>query len=497
MHDAPVTQTPLGRDTPDAGTPFSARLAAIGAFVFVGLVMLLQQLPHVFPGAPEPPEAGVTAPEQGDEFTMQAVMLVKLANVVRDGSGKVQDGERLMNLAETPGQTLVERVRTAVVAGEVVGAEEALRRLDAVGTEIAAADAQSEDAPPAGLDADIATLRRIYGGETVDDAEREELIARHGYFAKLALVHDAPRTDPTRERLTGGGIPLVLTLTAVMVVVTGAFIAAVVLFIVGVIRFSSGRIRPRFTPPLPGGSVFLETVAVMAIAFLALQAVKLAIATAFVKEGERAPEWLIVFSLATQWLLVAVPFYPLLRGVPWPELKRRIGWTRGEGVFREIGAGLGAYFATLPFLFVAIGVSLFILFVRALVDGGNGGPAAPDNPVAELLGSGGPLLLILVFLLATVWAPFVEESVFRGALYRHLRSWWGVAPSAVVTAIAFGVMHGYPFFLLLPVIVLGFNFSLMREWRGSLIGPMVTHGLHNATLLAIVGPLMWQMRIPG
>jgi membrane protease YdiL (CAAX protease family) len=33
---------------------------------------------------------------------------------------------------------------------------------------------------------------------------------------------------------------------------------------------------------------------------------------------------------------------------------------------------------------------------------------------------------------------------------------------------------------------LGIGFGLLRMWRGSLIAPMIAHGLHNGTLLAIV-----------
>jgi membrane protease YdiL (CAAX protease family) len=47
-------------------------------------------------------------------------------------------------------------------------------------------------------------------------------------------------------------------------------------------------------------------------------------------------------------------------------------------------------------------------------------------------------------------------------------------------------MHGYNILLLGPVICLGFVFALMREWRGSLIGSMTAHFLHNATALALV-----------
>jgi membrane protease YdiL (CAAX protease family) len=33
---------------------------------------------------------------------------------------------------------------------------------------------------------------------------------------------------------------------------------------------------------------------------------------------------------------------------------------------------------------------------------------------------------------------------------------------------------------------LGFNFALMRIWRGSLIAPMVAHALHNTVLVTML-----------
>jgi membrane protease YdiL (CAAX protease family) len=58
--------------------------------------------------------------------------------------------------------------------------------------------------------------------------------------------------------------------------------------------------------------------------------------------------------------------------------------------------------------------------------------------------------------------------------------------AAIITAAAFGVMHGYHFIMLTPVISLGVMFALMREWRGSLIGPIFAHMLHNGTLVALL-----------
>jgi membrane protease YdiL (CAAX protease family) len=76
--------------------------------------------------------------------------------------------------------------------------------------------------------------------------------------------------------------------------------------------------------------------------------------------------------------------------------------------------------------------------------------------------------------------------VFRGALYRHLRSRISVAAAAVLTALGFGLMHGYPIIMLGPVISLGAGFALMREWRGSIIASMTAHCIHNAGVLTLV-----------
>src|SRR5262249_2437749 len=95
-------------------------------------------------------------------------------------------------------------------------------------------------------------------------------------------------------------------------------------------------------------------------------------------------------------------------------------------------------------------------------------------------------VIILLGLLASLWAPLVEESIFRGAMYRQLRGWWHWAPAGIVTAILFGVMHGYPLLMLGPVISLGFGFALLRGWGGSLIAAMTAHCLHNTAVICMV-----------
>ncbi len=95
-------------------------------------------------------------------------------------------------------------------------------------------------------------------------------------------------------------------------------------------------------------------------------------------------------------------------------------------------------------------------------------------------------MIALIVALATMWAPLAEESVFRGALFRHLRGRMHWVAAGLLSAVAFAVVHNYGLLLTPPLIALGFAFAAMREWRGSLIAPMTAHLLHNGTIMLVV-----------
>jgi membrane protease YdiL (CAAX protease family) len=191
-----------------------------------------------------------------------------------------------------------------------------------------------------------------------------------------------------------------------------------------------------------------------------------------------------VIQVCAQWMLLVCPLWPLIRGMGWHRYRQAIGWHRGKGVFREIGAGILAYFAGLPLLVLGMGIALGLLALVTMfrVAAGLGDPPPPDNALFDLATSTNPVILILFFLLATVWAPLCEESIFRGALYRHLRGRAGIVVSAIASALVFGLCHAYGPVLVMPVVMLGVTFALMREWRGSLIAPITAHAMHNATV---------------
>jgi membrane protease YdiL (CAAX protease family) len=201
-------------------------------------------------------------------------------------------------------------------------------------------------------------------------------------------------------------------------------------------------------------------------------------------EGAEPPAWLTTLAMGIQWILVLVPFYPLLVGVPASRWKSDLGLNAPRGVFREIAFGIFAYLAGLPLLLLGAGISLILKIISDSINKTTGAP--PSNPVIDEVMKANPLTLILFFCLATIWAPFVEEVVFRGALFRHLRSWLILPIAAIGSALVFGLMHGYELIMLGPVITLGFTFAMMRHYRGSLVGPITAHALHNGTVMLLL-----------
>lgn len=511
----PASDIAPNRDTPDPGSPVARTIALIAVIVLVGAVMLVQQLSNVTPTASKE-KVEVKAPSGFTPIEGQIYAYVKYwgfmesfaptpnsgPNATPPGFvGNLDQGKTAIidGIRTVQGNDL-EEVRSAMAVAFVAGPEQGREDLTAVQKSLEAKKKKaSQSADPAateefpGLENDINLALNVLdnGADSISAEENKSLVDRHGYFAKLLFVADKPMGSSERTALTEGGGKMIGLLVLLVVFLFLVAIAAITCFIIAMVRLGSGKIKPKFKAPLPGGSIFLESLAVFAAGFLTLKVgMDLFAGGTGGPGGAAAPSMIAgVLSMILQWGLLLTVFWPRLRGVPMSELSRRIGWTKGEGVMKEIGAGVFAYFATLPIFLLVVLVMLAVMFLSAAASGFGGGGGdpmqPPENPIFDAIGSGNPLILGMLFLLATMWAPFVEESLFRGGLFRHLRSRMGVLLAALLSTIAFGVMHNYPWMLLAPVMTLGFNFALMREWRGSLIAPMFAHAMHNGTVLTI------------
>jgi membrane protease YdiL (CAAX protease family) len=272
-----------------------------------------------------------------------------------------------------------------------------------------------------------------------------------------------------------------MVMLLIVLIALVAVLGGLTCFVVAIVMMVTGSFRPAFRAPAPGGSVFLEIVAVFTGAFLLI---KVLLPMLVVGQDGHVADWGMKFHLIVQWAVVPVIFWPVVRGMRFADFRRRLGWHSGRGVIREAATGLFAYLASLPLLVVAAVVSLVLL--KLFKGTPDGGVPQVKNPVVDVISHAGSVELLMFFVLATCWAPLVEEAVFRGAFFGHLRSRVSLLLAAAVSAFVFGVMHGYEFLMLAPVMALGFTFALMREWRGSLVAPMTAHFVHNGTLMTVL-----------
>ena len=155
---------------------------------------------------------------------------------------------------------------------------------------------------------------------------------------------------------------------------------------------------------------------------------------------------------------------------------------------RDALAGLGCWVLGLP----VIAAAAFVTFAAAAVVAALAGkgdplesPTTAGHPIVDELAGGFPWAG--VFLVACVLAPLVEETFFRGVLYRHLRDATGgrgravsVAMSAAVSGVLFAAVHPQgPLFIPL-LAAIAWPLVHAREWRESLVAPVAAHALHNS-----------------
>lgn len=505
---AAASSPPLGsgrREPPDKGSRTMALVGWLAALALLGVVIVMNQ----FGEAPAEEPFRHVVPEN-DAFGLSAKTFVKLSRVspMFETSSPMFAAE-VAQSAKTP----EDHIRAAIVKAELDSPEAGLKALDAPesvaakfadtpsapeGTAAPAAESADDPAalPPPQDDvavkhaAQIATDTRIVrsvlteGPLGLTSSEREAFEARYGWFARLALARGLPPESAERREVLAGGGQILAAVVLALGIFFVALVGGLIAFVIMLTGISRGQVKPAFVPPTAGGSVWIETAAIFIGSFVLLRVGTSLLASQF---GSEPPAWVGVVHLGAQWLLAFVPLYPLIRGLSKQEWSRQIGLHTGRGFFREVGAGIYGYFAALPVLAAAMVVTVIIIFLRSALSAGPGGeaPAPPDNPIVDILSKAGPLELALLFSLAVIWAPLVEESIFRGAIFRQVRGRTGLALAAIISACMFGLMHGYDFFLLLPVTTIGFVFALMREWRGSLIPTITAHALHNGVILTL------------
>ena len=241
----------------------------------------------------------------------------------------------------------------------------------------------------------------------------------------------------------------------------------------------------------PGGAphgIYAETFAIWLGVWLVL-----AVAAAFGSELLPAfPGRGIVLNVTLPSLSLVALAWPMLRGVPFAQVRRDIGLRFSATPIRDAWAGLLCWLAALPLLAVAaLATAVIAAGVAAMTR-----EEPPDDlelaqssshPLGDEIAGG--LSWPAVLLLASVVAPIIEEIVFRGVLYRHLRDATrarGAAASILISAAISGIVFGavHPQGLLAAPLLAAVAWPLVhaREWRDSLVAPITVHAVHNAVI---------------
>ncbi len=219
----------------------------------------------------------------------------------------------------------------------------------------------------------------------------------------------------------------------------------------------------------PGGPLWAWHVLLEALAIVVLLQVILAVlsfrflpSSAWGRLTALAAITILSASGALAWVKIRPP-----RGTPF-------GWSLHRP-WRQAAAGLAAAgAAVVPTLLIgrAAGAAL-------------GRPPLDEQSAAMVVSvlHGAPLPAIALLVCGVV--PALEETVFRGVVFRGLAARSSFWPAAVVSALLFALLHMSPSDAV-PLFLLGLLFAWLYHRHHSLFAPAVAHGVYNALNLVLL-----------
>ncbi|MDG2031960.1 MAG: type II CAAX endopeptidase family protein [Phycisphaerales bacterium] len=433
--------------------------------------------------APQTQQAASVSISSADE--MAAKMLLGL-NDLSPGSGPMLEGQVApWEISDNPGQRLgyvimiselgspeagvqaLERLHESVAAEEIPDLPESYPELLKIVGELLFAEAAGEAATP---------LSQVQLGELEKDL---------GFLGKLLharAVQDTAVLERIQTQMNRAAFAILGVIVWFLVMGFSGLVALILMFVL----MMNKTLKFRFRVSSTSSSIYMETFAAWLLLFIGLQTVP-SIILMNVLDLNLPPNAGLLIGLAGFFLSLLALGWPLLRGYSFSRVCADIGLVPGR-FFIEILAGVVTYAAAIPLLLVG---AICFAVLSALYSLVFGAPPEPTHPIQESLTSGATGI-ILTYLLACVAAPIVEETMFRGVLYRYLRDisrrwlwFFSFLLSALVSSFIFAVIHPQGI-LFVPVLgALAVAFCIGREWRGSLVAPMVAHGLSNAVIMTL------------
>ncbi|MAJ47644.1 MAG: hypothetical protein CBC35_10325 [Planctomycetes bacterium TMED75] len=388
--------------------------------------------------------------------------------------------------------TLEDRLAKAILREQLGDLEGALDSLESVEMERAENEADPSDVRGRLLDDVSVLLFALASGEraaALNEDSSARLKRLLPFYGPL-LEAEATRDRVALQQLQSGAMTAVFVLLGVglwYLLALGFGCVFLLCFLLSIwVPLLKGFRALLFDPSGRTGSVYLETFALWLLAFFGLSFL-IEFVMMFTRLGSAFPELNLLGSMIAMFASLFVLYWPRVRGVTSAQLRQHCGFFKA-GLIKEIGCGFLIYTTAIPLLVCGLMLSQVLVLLIELLFGTQ---PPPSHPVTELL-EGSVFGLVLVYLLACVAAPIVEEIMFRGVLYRYLREYSrgvGLALSflfsALISSFIFAAIHpqGLAF---IPVLgALAVAFCLGREWRGSLVAPIVAHAVNNLVTVTL------------
>lgn len=332
--------------------------------------------------------------------------------------------------------------------------------------------------------------REQWDSSVVPNEEREFLVSHMGWVGRLALTPEGSPNETGREQLLNQAMTSMYVSVGLCVFVAMGLAIGMGTLVTVIVLLARRRLTSHFFNGDRKSVIYLETFAIWMFLFAAAQFSVAAIRSQIKMETP----WVgtaLTLSIFFGSLLVLT--WPVIRGLSFSQVRRDIGWT-ARNPLKELGAGVMAYFALVPFIAVALAALAILMAIMAQAQGDSlASKGMGGHPIQDQIASGEFSVWIGVFLTACVAAPIVEETMFRGVFYRHLKDssshrplWSSVLFACLINGLVFAAIHpqglvGIPFLTLLAV-----GMSLARQWRDSLIASMTMHAINNGLITCLM-----------
>ena len=115
----------------------------------------------------------------------------------------------------------------------------------------------------------------------------------------------------------------------------------------------------------------------------------------------------------------------------------------------------------------------------------------PVQPLVELIAKDIPIFdFLLIAIVCIALAPLVEEIIFRGCLYRFLKSRHSILFAQLASAVLFALLHDN-LNSFLPLVFIGFILVRIYESTGSIYKAIYFHAFFNASSFIFMGLLKY------